>query len=192
MSVPINESISINNQTVSGGNFILTTIKFAEEMEESAQKYVKGVREKGKDLENSWQVSKKTISQKQLELAQQSKYMTWATTVLLVTTVAASVGSNVILAGAGGANNATGNLLGSIGQILSNQGNTVATNIGAMYSTPVNAAIGELTDKSQKIWESDKRANESREESLKSLQEKASSATQSATERLGQAFSLRG
>ena len=61
-----------------------------------------------------------------------------------------------------------------------------------MYSTPVNAAIGELTDKSQKIWESDKRANESREESLKSLQEKASSATQSATERLGQAFSLRG
>jgi hypothetical protein len=48
-----------------------------------------------------------------------------------------------------------------------------------------------MTLEAQRVWEADKRANESREEALKSLQEKASSAIQSPTESLGQAFSQR-
>lgn len=178
----------INNQKAVTSNFIVTTFKFSEAMEESAQSYVKGVREKGKDIETTWQARHKTKAEKQLELAQQSKYMAWVSTFLLVTTVATTVGSTVM----GGPANPTAKLLGDVGGLLSNQGNAVAQNISGMYSQPINAAIEELNQNAQKIWESDKRANEAREESLKGIQEKASSATQSATERLGQAFSLRG
>lgn len=172
-------------------NFIITTFKFSEDMEEKTQAYVKGARDKGKDLEAAWQTKHKNKAQKQLELAQYSKYMAWTSTFLLATSIATTVGSAVLMAG-GGANAQVGQLLGRLGDTASNQGNRLAETVSGVHTQPIHSEIEILNQNAQKIWEADKRAGESREEALKSMQEKSSSATQAATERLGQAFSLRG
>jgi|GEM_PF-1485838 len=180
----------IEKTDVLSDNFIVSLYQVSSKMEDNAHSFVKGSEKREKDLEDTWKVSnnKKYKLQKE-DLVTIYKNMSYVASALLVVSVAASVGGAVLSAGTA-AN--TGKLLSDIGNLSSNQGNTISQHVSGIYTQNTNSLIEELTQRSQKTWEGDKRDNESRKQELSELKNKINSGTQAAMEKAATAYSYRG
>lgn len=171
-------------------NFIVSLYQVSGKMEDNAHSFVRGADQREKDLEETWKITnKKKADLQRHELAQISKNMAYVSSVLLVVSVAASVGGTAL---AMGAHANTGKLIGDLGNLVSNQGNTVAQHVSGIYSQTTNSLVEELTQRSQKTWEGDKRDNETRKTELNELKSKINNGTQAAMEKAAMAYSYRG
>lgn len=171
-------------------NFIVSLYQVSASMENNAHAFVEGANKREKDLEDNWKVTnaKKAHLQKE-DLAGIYRNMAIVSTLLLVISVGASVGGTILSAGA---NPQTGKLLSDVGSLASNQGNTVAQNVSAIYTQNTNSLIETLGQNAQKVWEADKRDNETRKEDLNGLKRKINDGTQAAMEKAATAYSIRG
>lgn len=186
-------SIPSNTLKTAKGNFIVDTFEMASKMEEHAQKYGTNANSREKELEELWKVSNRKKQEKQLELSRSYQTMAFVSSALLVTSLACQIASIAVQSQA--ANNDlqrnVADLLNSLGDRGSSFGSKMADNISQSQTTTTNSLIDELSLNSQKIWEADKRTNETRKEELKNLKEKLNSSIRDLLEKTSVAYSNR-
>jgi hypothetical protein len=174
------------------GNFVVDTYMFVSKMEEVSQKYITSAGDREKDLEELWKTSNKKKQQKQLELAHNYKMMAFVSTAFLVTSLACQVGSISLHSQAQtDLQKQAADLLNSFGDKGSSFGSRVADNISTQQVTSTNSLIDELALNSTKIWEADRRSNETRKEELKNLKEKLNNSIRDLLEKTSMSYSNR-
>ncbi len=185
------ENINTNEKPLNG-NFVVDTYMFVSKMEESSQKYISSAGEREKDLEELWKTSNKKKQGKQLELAQHYKMMAFVSSAFLVTSLACQIASITVQAQAAtDLQRQMADLLNNFGDKGSSFGSKVADNISTCQVTTTNSLVDELSLHSQKIWEADKRTNETRKEELKNLKEKLNNSIRDLLEKTSMSYSNR-
>lgn len=184
---------SIEDKSQWPENFIVKTFMIASGMEDKAEKYLKSSNEREKDLEETWKATNQKKQKKQQELAANYKIMAYTSTALMVVSMATTVGGAIVNAhpGLDDVTKRAADLLSSVGDKASSFGSKIADNVSSSTSQNTNALIEELSQNAQKVWEQDKRTNETRKEELKNLKEKLSGATRDATDKVGAAYTVR-
>jgi len=175
-------------------NFLIEANAILSRMEDQVEEYIKSGNEKEKDLEAIWKQTNQSKQQKQHEVAKVYKTMAFVSAALLVTSAACSIGSVALSSRAGitDLDKQAADLLASLGNNGTSFGSRVADNLSQNSTQNTSALIEELTQNSTKVWESDKRTNESRKEALKSLLTDMQNAKASMIDKSGGAFSFRG
>jgi len=175
-------------------NFIVNTYRISMEMEDKASEYIKGAKNKEKDLEELWKNSNKAKIKEMRDKAAIYKQAAVASAVLLalqITTGAA--GATMSLRhDASAAMKEFGRLLSQNGGQIASMGNDISRNITQNKADLSQALIDTHQQHSQSIWEADRTDAQARKSELDQLQEKLRSGTQSVIEKTGMTYSTRG
>ena len=189
------EDIKTNPDNINfNGNFIVGVYDICSRMEDKAEKFIKSANEREKDLEEIWKTTNHKKQQKQQELAQNYKVMAYVSTALMVTSMACTASSFVMQTQPGSSDltKQLADLLNSLGDKGTNFASKTADNLSTHSTQNTNALIEELTQNATKVWEADKRTNETRKEELKNLKEKLNGATRDSLDKTSVAYSVRG
>lgn len=186
-------SENINNTNAPlNGNFVVDTFQIVSKMEDICDGYISSAGEREKDLQALWEASNRKKQEKQLELAKNYQIMAFVSLAFLVTSLACQIASIAVQSQANtDLQRHTAELLNSFGDKGSSFGSKVADNISTSQVTNTNSLIDELSLNSQKIWEADKRTNETRKEELKNLKEKLNSSIRDLLEKTSISYSNR-
>ncbi len=175
-------------------NFIVNTYRISMEMEDKASEYIKGAKNKEKDIEELWKNSNKDKVKEMRDKAAIYKQAAVTSAVLLALQIATGVAGTTmsLRPGASATMAEFGKLLSKNGSDIASTCNQISANITQNKAELSQALIESLQQNSQSIWEADRTDAQSRKSELDQLQEKLRSGTQSVIEKTGMTYSTRG
>lgn len=175
-------------------NFIVNTYRISMEMEDKASEYIKGAKNKEKDIEELWKTSNKAKVKEMRDKAAIYKQAAVTSAVILALQVATgAAGATMSLRpGASIAMAEFGKLLSKNGSDIASTCNQISGNLTQNKAELSQALIESLQQNSQSIWEADRTDAQARKSELDQLQEKLRSGTQSVIEKTGMTYSTRG
>lgn len=184
----IESNDSLVDKDLLSNNFVVSLYQVASKMETNSRSLSKGAEKREKELEESWKVinGKKYKVQRE-DLVGIYRNMALVSTLLLATSVAASVAGTALSTAGGMA--VTGKLLGDLGNVVSNQGTTVANNVSGIYTQNANSLVEEFSQRSQKVWEGDKRKEETHKNELSELKTTSQRAIEDALNKASTVYS---
>lgn len=190
--LPIPNADAPNLRKKQLGNFTVQVFEITSKMKESAEKYAKSANEREKDLEEIWKTSNREKQKLQLELSAHSKNMAVISGLLLVTSIAFQIAAVRLTAPIANGDVDYAKLSQEIGKSLTDSGSRIADQLSSSYTNQTNVQAETWQLAAQKVWDSDKQDFKSRSEEIKTLKQKVDDGLQSAIDKTGAAYSMRG